>query len=93
MNIPDEAVEAAAWAAYELKPVELFGREHPITWEQLSDSPLGQRCKDNELAKARAALEAAAPHMLAEAWESGNRAWEDELLGNAAGTNPYRSRP
>jgi len=61
--IPEAAVEAAARAVYELTPVELFGRENPITWEQLSASPLGQRRKDNELTTARLALEAAAPHM------------------------------
>jgi len=28
----------------------------------------------------------------AAAWDEGQRAWEDELLGKAAGTNPYRSQ-
>ena len=27
----------------------------------------------------------------AEAWDQGQRAWEDELLGKAAGVNPYRA--
>lgn len=64
--IPEAAVEAAAKAAYEVMPVELFGEDRPVTWEQLSDSILGRVRKDHELSRARAALEAAAPHMLAE---------------------------
>lgn len=61
--ISDEAVEAAAKAAYEVMPVELFGEDAPVTWEQLSGSLLGQARKDQELRKAKQALAAAAPHM------------------------------
>jgi len=35
---------------------------------------------------ARAALEAAAPHLMAEAWDEGRRAWD-----NYDDDNPYRS--
>jgi hypothetical protein len=66
--IPEAAVDAAAKAAYEVMPVELFGRDHPVTWEQLSESALGRVRKEAELAKARAALDAGAPHILAEAF-------------------------
>jgi len=77
MVIPPEAVEAAAKAAYEVMPVELLGRGSPVTWEQLGDSVLGQHHKDQELAKARAALEAAAPHIRAQVLEEAADAAED----------------
>lgn len=69
MTISDEAVEAAAKAAYEVMPVELFGEDGPVLWEHLSDSILGNSRKHHELDRARAALEAAAPFIRAEALE------------------------
>lgn len=57
MNIPDEAVEAAAKALY----------QNTLTsWD-------GAHARTKELCRrdARAALEAAAPHLLAEAWREG----------------------
>ena len=63
--IPAEAVEAAAKAAYEVMPVELFGEDGPVLWEHLGGSILGDSRKHHELDRARAALEAAVPHMLA----------------------------
>lgn len=81
--IPVGAVEAAAKAAYELKPVELFGRELPIAWAQLSESPLGQRRKDNELTKARAGLEAAAPYLM------GDSANEAKLAAVIVAIDPF----
>lgn len=71
MNIPEEAVIAAAYALREAFDMGLDGFEE----------------------QARAALEAAAPRLQATAWDEGQRAWEDELLGRAAGTNPYGSKP
>ena len=97
--IPEDAVEAAAKAAYEAMPVELFGRDHPVTWEQLSESVLGRVHKVAELAKARAALEAAAPFiadtdLMAHAWDEGERAGYEnrgaEQWGAEQETNPYR---
>lgn len=67
--IPAEAVEAAARAAYEVMPVELFGEDNPVTWDQLSVSILGQARKDHELRRAKQALEAAAPHIRAQAFD------------------------
>jgi hypothetical protein len=57
--IPAEAVEAAAKAA--------FARTHPHGNFRLAIREL----QDRYLSEARAALEAAAPYMLAEAWEEG----------------------
>ena len=37
-------------------------------------------------------LEPVATNMLGDAWEQGQRAWEDELLGKSSGSNPYRSK-
>ena len=39
--------------------------------------------------QARAALEAAAPHMLAEAWDDGHSAGIDHADGLDGGSNPY----
>ena len=55
--IPDEAVEAAAKV---LAPV-------PTVWEGLPD-----KFRAEYLDIARAALEAAAPYMLADAWDAGH---------------------
>lgn len=41
---------------------------------------------------ARAALEAAAPYMLADAWEEGRQAEEDTPPLHRAAPNPYRSQ-
>ena len=59
--IPDVAVEAAAKCTYE--------REMGVNWDGLQSS-----VKRGYLEDARAALEAAAPHMLAEAWDEGHAA-------------------
>jgi len=82
--IPGAAVEAAAKAAYEVMPVELFGRDHPVTWEKLSESVLGRVRKDAELAMARAALEAAAPHMLSHDREETRLAHVDAVVNARA---------
>ncbi|MDF9748685.1 hypothetical protein [Arthrobacter sp. ES3-54] len=63
--IPEAAVEAAAKAAYGVKPVELFGDDEPVPWEHLGDSVLGQAHKVHELKRAKQALEAAAPYLIA----------------------------
>lgn len=76
--MPAEVVEAAAKAAYEVMPVELFGRDHPVTWEQLSESVLGRARKDDERAKARAALEAARPFIRAKALEDAAKQMREE---------------
>lgn len=59
--IPDEAVEAAA---------QRLARHRWPTALEVWDS-FGQGMKDDYRDTARAALEAAAPHMLADAWELG----------------------
>ena len=86
--IPDEAVEAAAKAAYEVQPVELFGEEGPVTWEQLGESILGRARKHHEFERAKQALEALAPNLLVQVWDEGY------TTGNAHNgrrdANPYR---
>lgn len=78
MNIPDEAVEAVAKVFYE------DGWTGPPFWESLdADDP----SRLEYLATTRTALEAAAPHLLAEAWDEGL----DAGL-NGGWNNPYRSQ-
>jgi hypothetical protein len=89
--ISDEAVEAAAMA--------FFGTLALSKWEDL-----GSLTRAAYRSKARAALEAAAPHMLAEAWDEGHEDgfWNGRLshgdtealtgIEHAKATNPYRSQ-
>ena len=93
-NIPVEAVEAAARAHYDSSPT------HRARWVQLS---VGH--KRELMAPIRAALEAAAPHLMAAAWERGylfsyyqERGWTDDgtaevpehLVEYLAEWNPHR---
>jgi hypothetical protein len=85
--IPDAAVEAAARAAY--GAADNYGLTH---WEDLSESRRGPYERI-----ARAALEAAAPHMLAakaEAWDEGESSGQDNSAayqtGGEVARNPYR---
>jgi len=90
--IPDAAVEAAAGAAFQ------FMEDQP--WEAASPEET-----DFFRDAARKGLEAAAPHMLAESWESGavagwkqsgegwNAEYPDESTGKCSvdlSENPYR---
>ena len=78
-NIPDAAVEAAA----------------RVIHSQHEQSPLEDWSEDFQLAArrdARAALEAAAPHLMAEAWEQGADAeFGRAVLNRARQANPYRA--
>ena len=76
--IPDEAVEAAAAAHYDSSPA------HRATWVQLSAGH-----KRELMAPTRAALEAAAPYLLAAAWEEGYEGAVDAYDGRNV-SNPYR---
>lgn len=78
MNIPESAVEAAAKAIYGLQPAKYYLDDAAATWEQLDGSNTGLNRKRRDIAKARAALEAAAPHMMEAAYERG---WEDGRNG------------
>jgi hypothetical protein len=75
--IPAEAIEAAAQLIYRTS-----GRKRVMSYEQARPA-----CAD----EAREILEAAAPHMLAEAWDEGARAGEDNVwAGERQPTqNPY----
>jgi len=83
--IPEEAVEAAARAI-------LAAGNHVGGWDNLPTFMQDQLVRD-----ARAALEAAAPHMLEEAWEEGYDAgkdWGDKAAKWFAPDepeNPYRA--
>ena len=93
--IPEAAVEAAARALYSGAPI--YDEERGVItgykpWE--SAEPAYQEHMLNE---ARSALEAAAPHMLAEAkadaWDEGRVVGSDEeRSGYATEDNPYRSQ-
>jgi hypothetical protein len=88
--IPDEAVEAAAKAIYatEAQPMydeskEEFTGARPWEW-------LTERSWDVYRDKARLALEAAAPHMMAVAWEAGRQDGHMEAQsGFENAMNPY----
>lgn len=71
--IPAEAVEAAARVAYAARPAKYYIDGSVVTWERLGDPRGGQLRKDQELSIMRAALEAAAPHLMAAAWDEGFR--------------------
>ena len=73
--IPEAAVEAAAGAAFQ------FMEDQP--WEAASPEET-----DFFRDAARKGLEAAAPHMLAEAWEAGHRTCR--LDPGSIKYNPYR---
>ena len=77
--IPDAAVEAAAAAHLE--------ERGESTWEDLTEHGRLQR-----RLWMRAALEAAAPHMLAQAWEAGGRAATGTYDTGYPAHNPYRSQ-
>lgn len=74
-TIPAEAIEAAAMAILAVTP---------DVWELQSTGT-----KDRYRWDAQAALEAAAPHLLAEAWEAGKEAGHLDYHWTP---NPYRSR-
>jgi hypothetical protein len=84
MNISDEAVEAAAKPLWE-------PNEHDDTWA--SEFPT---YKDYLKAEARKVLEAAAPYLMAQAWDEGGVAAieREHTYGReekAKYSNPYRS--
>jgi hypothetical protein len=70
MNISDEAVEAAALAAYGF--------------------PFDQELREATRARLRIALTAAAPHLMAEAWDEGKNVRRD-YRGEILEANPYRT--
>lgn len=81
--ISDEAVEAAAIANYEAR-----------TGKQWSDAPNGEQAIERSWM--RRTLEAAAPYMLADAWDAGGEAAieREHTYGaeeKAKFSNPYRS--
>lgn len=81
--ISDEAVEAAAKAQYEFRSSGFHA------WEDLSEHE-----KSEAIAAQQFALEAAAPYLLADAWESSyGLGYADCKVGAApTRTNPYRSQ-
>jgi len=96
MNVSDAAVEAAARA---MAPA-VWG---PSVWQFAAhgEAPADarDRVQQQALQDARAALEAAAPHMLAEAWDEGSVAgWVESGLPHSwnaenklRNSNPYRT--
>lgn len=81
--IPAEAVEAAARAAYEFR---FCGHK---AWGDLT--PLAQCDAEAEM---QYALLAAAPHMLAGAWEEGRDAeFQRSVMKRQSDPNPYRPTP
>jgi flagellar biosynthesis/type III secretory pathway protein FliH len=73
--IPEAAVEAAARS---------LNDAFPQMWEKMPEW-----AREEERKTARAALEAAAPYMLAEAWDDGHSAGVDHADGLDGGSNPY----
>jgi hypothetical protein len=89
-NISDEAVEAAARALYKGQPIydEAVGvitGYKPWDWME-------PEYQNSMRSDARAALEAAAPHLMAAAWDEGVLIGFDEGQGVRGRTrNPYRA--
>jgi hypothetical protein len=83
-NIPDAAVDAAAKAYYDLGFSSWEGAHEDTREVQRDDM--------------RAALEAAAPHLMSQAWDEGEAAGQDNADSNRGydiehKRNPYRSQP
>lgn len=78
MNIPAEAVEAAAKGAYSVGKIDAG-----VDWDHLYPT-----LREVYVDMARAALEAAAPYMLAQALAKDDEAWDSNRV--AIGDNPFR---
>lgn len=76
--ISDEAVEAAAKALFEesVTPWRMAAKEERVIFRR----------------RARAALEAAAPHLMAESWDQGYDEGLSAGRGSRSDANPYRSQ-
>lgn len=90
MNISKEAIEAAARAVYGLDPWEDGSSVSapPFAW-----AALGADDRRNYYPAARAILEAAAPLLMAQAWDEGRAhgaMWPYGYRGLATDDNPYR---
>jgi len=84
--IPDAAVEALASI---LANEALFNADiEGYGWD--SDHDSSDHFMPRARSRAREYLEAAAPHMLAEAWNEGFHTGNDEMCTS---TNPYRRNP
>ena len=85
MTISDEAVEAAAAAMWEKRPMQRTNDGAPLP---LGEAKYYQRVR--YLDQASAALEAAAPYLMADAWEQGREdgLWSD--METHPEPNPYR---
>lgn len=90
MNIPAEAVEAAARA---MNPA-VWGPQ-VWTFQAHGETPTEarNRVQREALQQARAALEAAAPHMMAAAWDQGYKTGLFDREFYSANPNPYRTSP
>ena len=82
--IPAQAVEAAAHALFEKE----LGRPMEVSDEPLYSEDI-QACRED----ARAALEAAAPYMLAAAWDQGYDRAESDHDGTGFWTKRLRGNP
>ena len=92
MNIPEEAIEAAARAMHpEVWDKALFVREYG----EMAGRVHMRRAQKEWLGIARAALEAAAPMLMAQAWNEGAKAMmravsEEQSVSFIMPNNPYR---
>jgi hypothetical protein len=86
VSISDEAVEAAAAAMWEKRPMTRTSDGAPLPF---GDAHRYQRIRFRD--QARAALEAAAPNLLAGAWDEGYDARASEYPFGDVYYNPYRS--
>ena len=77
MDIPDEAIEAAAAAMWKVSPTGWRGIGEPPPFDQARPSAQKQYRQF-----ARASLESAAPSLIAQAWDEGARhAWQESGEG------------
>ena len=92
MNIPEEAIEAAARVAF---PSAWEEAEWRNAWHAESYRAHMKWARKRALDQARAALEAAAPMLMAQAWNEGAKAMmravsEEQSVSFIAPNNPYR---
>lgn len=80
--IPDEAVEAAAEA------INMFAAKYVGVLDPVPLNDMSWLDREHALGEARAALEAAAPYLRADAWDEGF----EGAQGVYPQSNPYRSR-
>jgi hypothetical protein len=89
MNIPDEAIEAAAMRVW-VTDGELMRDPRP-DWDECAKDPAWKAVMDETREVARSILEAATPHLMAQAWDEGLAMGWGAARGEPEEPNPYHA--